>query len=76
MGFNSAFKGLNAELNSIHNFLALLGAHPIYYISGVRVKSISFVLTYVFGIHVKFNILSSTKYFNNIFVTVWDPRMH
>ena len=33
-------------------------------------------LTYVFSIYVKFNILSSTQYFNNIFVTVWNPKMH
>jgi len=30
---------LNAELNSIYHFLALLGAHPILHISGVRVKA-------------------------------------
>ena len=33
-GFNSAFKGLN----SICNLLALLGAHPIFHISRIRVK--------------------------------------
>jgi len=50
MGFNSAFKGLShylaqghvnplkAELNPIYHFLALLGAHPILSISGLRVK--------------------------------------
>ena len=27
---------LNAELNPIYHFLALLGAHPILHISGVR----------------------------------------
>jgi len=30
---------LNAELNPIYHFLALLGAHPILHISGVRVKN-------------------------------------
>jgi len=29
---------LNAELSPIYHFLALLGAHPILHISGVRVK--------------------------------------
>jgi hypothetical protein len=29
---------LNAELNPIYNFLALLEAHPILHISGVRVN--------------------------------------
>jgi hypothetical protein len=29
---------LNAELNPMYNLLALLGAHPILNISGVRVK--------------------------------------
>jgi len=38
MGFNSAFKGLNTELNPICHFLALLGAHPILHISRIRVK--------------------------------------
>jgi len=27
------------------------------------------------SIHVKIDILSNTPYFNNIFVTVWDPKM-
>jgi len=29
---------LNAELNPIYHLLALLGAHPILHVSGVRVK--------------------------------------
>jgi len=28
------------------------------------------------GPHCIFNTLSSTQYFNNIFVNVWDPKMH
>jgi len=32
---------LNAELNPLYHFLALLGAHPILHVSGVRVKWIS-----------------------------------
>ena len=38
MGFNSRFKGLNAELNPICHLLALLGAHHILHVSGVRVN--------------------------------------
>ena len=40
MGFNSAFKGLNAELNPICDLLALLGAHHIFQVSGLRVDII------------------------------------
>jgi hypothetical protein len=40
MGFNSGLKGLNAELNPIYHFLALLGADPILHISRVKVKQI------------------------------------
>ena len=29
---------LNAELNPMHHFLALLGAHRIVHLSGLRVK--------------------------------------
>jgi len=38
MGFNSGFKGLNAELNPICQFQALLGAHHIHHISRIRVN--------------------------------------
>jgi len=38
MGFNSEFKGLNAELNPICHLLALLEAHHIFHVSGLRVK--------------------------------------
>jgi hypothetical protein len=38
MGFNSGFKGLNVELNLVCHLLALLGAHPILHVSGIRVK--------------------------------------
>ena len=38
IGFNSAFKGLNAELNPICHLLALLGAHHILHVSRIRVK--------------------------------------
>ena len=38
MGFNSAFKGLNAELNPICHLLVLLGAHHILHFSRIRVK--------------------------------------
>jgi len=39
MGFNSAFKGLNADLNPIRHLLALLGAHHILHVSRIRVNS-------------------------------------
>jgi hypothetical protein len=34
-----SFNTLNAELNPICHLLALLGAHHIFHVSGVRVKS-------------------------------------
>jgi hypothetical protein len=37
MGFNSAFKGLNAELNPICHLLILLGAHHILHVSRIKV---------------------------------------
>ena len=40
MGFNLAFKGLNAELNPICHLLALLGAHHILHFSRIRVNNI------------------------------------
>jgi len=40
MGFNSEFKGLNAELNPICYMLALLGAHHILHVSRMRVNLI------------------------------------
>jgi len=48
MGFNSAFKGLKAELNPIYHFLALLGAHLILHVSGVRIKT---------DLHIKKNVI-------------------
>jgi hypothetical protein len=38
MGFNSVFKGLNAELNPFSRLLALLGAHHILHVSRIRVN--------------------------------------
>ena len=35
---NSGAKGLNAELNPISHLVALLGAHHIFHVSGLRVK--------------------------------------
>ena len=40
MGFNSAFNSLNAKLNPICNLLALLEAHHIFHVSGLRVKGL------------------------------------
>jgi len=39
MGFNLAFKGLNAQVNPICYLLALLGAHHILHVSGLRFKA-------------------------------------
>ena len=39
MGFNSAFKELNVELNPICHLLALFEAHHIFHVSRVWVKS-------------------------------------
>jgi len=38
MGFNSAFKGLNAKLNPICRLLILLESHHVLHISKMRVK--------------------------------------
>jgi len=35
---NAMFNPLNAELNSVCHLLALLGAHHIFHVSGLRVK--------------------------------------
>jgi len=35
---NVDFNPLNAELNPICHLLALLGAHPIFHVSRIRVK--------------------------------------
>jgi hypothetical protein len=43
MGFNSAFKELNAELIPIFHLLALLEAHPILHVSRIRVKMSSYI---------------------------------
>ena len=39
MGFNSAFKGLNTELNPTCHLLALLGSATIVVVSRLRVKT-------------------------------------
>ena len=41
MGFNSAFNPTNNELNPICKLMALLGAHKILHVSGLRVKSLN-----------------------------------
>jgi len=38
MGFNWAFKGLNAEINSVCHLLGLSRAHHILHVSRIRVK--------------------------------------
>jgi len=39
IGPEYAINPLNAKLNPIYNLLALLGAHPIFHVSGIRVKT-------------------------------------
>jgi hypothetical protein len=39
--WEDCFNPLNAKLNAIYNLLALLGAHPILHISGVRVNKVT-----------------------------------
>ena len=41
---HTKFNTLNTELNPIYYFLALLGAHPILHISGVKVKFVVLLL--------------------------------
>jgi len=45
MGFNSAFKGLNTELNLICHLLTLLGGHHILHISRIRVNIYWFIVS-------------------------------
>jgi len=65
MGFNSGFKGLNSELNSICQLLVLLGAHPILHISRIKVN-----ITFPYF---KVTPLSSfvTKFLKHIVFPVW-----
>jgi len=44
MGFNSAFEGLNAELNPICHLLTLLEAHHILHVRRIKVN-VTFILT-------------------------------
>ena len=46
MRFNSEFKGLNADLNIICHFLALLGAHPIFHVCRIRVKAMKIFVNF------------------------------
>ena len=59
MGFNLAFKGLNAELNPICHLLALLGAHHILHVSRIRVKEHLYYVTSR-QMHIKY-ILTYTR---------------
>jgi len=54
MGFNSAFKGLNAKLNPICHLLTLLGAHHIFHVSKIRAN-------YSNKLHCSFEVSSSFK---------------
>jgi hypothetical protein len=48
LGFNSEFEGLNDELNPICHLLALLGAHPIFNVSRIRVKMPEWIKSILF----------------------------
>ena len=50
------FNPLNADLNSIYHFLALLGAHPILHISGVRVNRTPVIFMILWSFFVMMNI--------------------
>jgi hypothetical protein len=50
--FTFTVKPLNAELNPICHLLALLGAHPIFHISGLRFNYLSFVFDIPENVHV------------------------
>jgi hypothetical protein len=44
MNNTTYFNPINAELNPICHLLALLGAHPILYVSRIRVNFITWVV--------------------------------
>jgi hypothetical protein len=48
---HNILKPLNAELNPICHFLAVLGAHPIFHVSRIRVNFQEAVQTYIHSIH-------------------------
>jgi len=56
----SLFNPLNAELNPICRLLALLGAHYIFHVSGIRVKP----HFYTTAAHIKFLIGSNPIYYS------------
>jgi hypothetical protein len=43
---NKMFNPLNADLNPICHLLVLLGAHPILYISRIRVNKSHYICTF------------------------------
>ena len=53
----SKINSLNAELNPISHFLAILGVHHIFHVSGLRVKYAvtyrSFFITLISELHTK-----------------------
>jgi len=51
---NVHFNPLNAELNPICYFLALLGAHHFLHVSRIRVKSLTFrrLMSYIYEAHI------------------------
>jgi len=62
MGFNSAFKGLNAELNPICHLLALLGAHHILRVGRIWIKGLNCSNGKLDGFPVEFVAISEDFY--------------
>ena len=66
LGFNSAFKGLNDELNPICHLLALLGAHHILHVSWIRVKYVQ---------HEGLILVINTQFFGGARLRTFEKRM-
>jgi len=60
---------LNAELNLICHLLALLGAHHIFHVSGLRVKSLKFASPCI--IMLQINQPTRCKNFSSLLLDVY-----
>jgi len=70
MGFNSAFKGLKAELIPICHLLTLLGAHHIFHVSVLRVNN--YVMEGCSGSEKSLDIMEKPK--NYLTLCETEPR--
>jgi len=61
---------LNAELNPICHLLALLGAHPILHVGGIRVKINSFIVLKMTGKKDRYTA------FSQVFVSVEEDTLN